>query len=137
MNFTSDGYTEPMTPRPAGLAIGVLVLVGGVAAVLVGWMCLGAMLVVFGALTALNETGTQRIRVTRSKLLIEEESRVRGLLIGPRRTRVTWDETAEVVRETDHVRLVANDGSVIVLAKGGDANELDKLKLRIDESRAD
>ncbi|MCA9570342.1 MAG: hypothetical protein KC656_21005 [Myxococcales bacterium] len=136
MDFTPDGYTGPLSPRPAGLAVGALVLLLGIGAVFAGWLCAGAALVVGGGLTLLNETGTKRIRVTRSKLLMEEESRVRGLLIGPRRSRVGWEETQDVTLEGDCVKLTANDGRVLELGKGGPANELQKLKNRIDQARA-
>jgi hypothetical protein len=135
MNFTTDGYTEPLAPRPAGLAIGALILAGGVAAVFAGWMCSGVALVVLGGLTALNETGTRRVRVTRSKLLMESESRVRGLLIGPRRERMTWDEVADVSLADDHIRMTGKDGTVLVLGQGGPASDLERLKSRIDSSR--
>lgn len=136
MDFTPDGYTEPMSPRPAGLAAGALLLMAGIGAVIAGWYCTGIGIVVAGGLTALNETGTKRIRVTRSKLLIEEESRVRGLLIGPRRHRVTWEETTGVDLAGDHVKLTSQDGQVLELGKGGPAVELSKLKNRIDQARA-
>lgn len=135
MDFTPDGYTEPMSPRPAGLGVGALLLLAGLGGVAFGWLCLGSALVLVGGLAMLNETGTKRIRVTRSKLLIEEESRVRGLLIGPRRERMTWTETQDVTLESDHIVLTGNDGAKLVIGKGGPANELQKLKNRIDQSR--
>lgn len=135
MDFTPDGYTEPMNPRPAGLGLSAIVLLGGVGALVAGSWCLGSALAVFGLLGILNETGTRRIRVTRSKLLIEEESRVRGLLIGPRRHRVTWEETESVELVGDHVALKSRDGQVLELGRGGPAVELSKLKNRIDQAR--
>ncbi len=135
MDFTPDGYTEPMSPRPLGLAIGAVIALIGLGAVFQGYLCLGSGLVLLGGLTMLNETGTRRIRVTRSKLLIEDESRVRGILIGPRRTRFAWPDTTEVTLEADCVKLHTRDGQVLELGKGGPPHELQKLKNRIDQAR--
>ena len=136
MKFTSDGYTEPMSPRPLGLLLGAVILLGGIAALATGWMCTGMALVVLGPLFLLNETGTRRIRVTRTKLLIEEESRVRGLLIGPRRSRMAWKET-ESIEQTSTSIVLKGAEKTWVLAEGAPALELSKLKARIEQAKED
>lgn len=131
MQFTPDGYTEPLPMRIPQLLIGVL-LVGVGIAVTYSWSgCVGALVIVVGALLAGNEGGLKRIRVTRRHLLLEDEFRVRGLLIGPVRNRVRWEDTKEVVVDGDAVKLTQVDGTVLRLAVGGPGKELETLRDRI------
>ena len=137
MKFTPDGYTQPMSPRPLGLLLGAALALAGIGLVVTGNFCIAPALILAGLLFALNETGTKRIRVTRTKLLIEEESRVRGLLIGPRRSRMAWDQTQSVDLHDDRIEMQGKTGELLVLGQGGPKVELQKLKNRIDQAMED
>lgn len=131
MQMTSDGYLEPLPFDPVPLGIGAAIVAAGAA---VGWVWhpVGAIpLVLLGLLWGGNAWGHRRVRVTRSKLLIEEDPLVRGFLIGPRRSRVQWEETESVEVAGDCVKLVAKGGRVVELAKGAALEDLEKLLQRI------
>jgi hypothetical protein len=131
MQMTSDGYLEPLPFNPAPFAIGAVITAAGVA-VAWSWLVIaGLPLILVGVLWAGNAWGTRRVRVTRSKLLMEEDPLVRGFLIGPRRSRVQWDETESVDVAGDCVKLVARGGRVVELAKGAKPEELSNLLQRI------
>lgn len=131
MQMTPDGYLQPLPLNPVPLGIGGLIVAAGIGAAVSGWAILGVPLVLLGLLWAGNAWGKRRVRVTRSKLLIEDDPLVRGFLIGPHRSRVAWDETESVGVAGDHVRLVAKGGAVTELAKGASAADLEKLLQRI------
>ena len=117
MQFTPDGYTEPLSMRIPQLLVGVLLAAGGIALIVMYSGCLGSLVLLVGALIAGNEGGLKRIRVTRRHLLLEDEFRVRGLLIGPVRNRVRWEDTKAVVVDGDAVKLTQVDGKELRLAK--------------------
>lgn len=135
MQFTPDGYVEPLPPRPAGLAIGAVLVIGGLASSFTVSVCLGLTLILVGVLFAVNEGGKRRVRITRPRLLMEDESRVRGLLIGPRRSRVEWTETESVELGDGVIRLKTKDGRTVEIGKGGEETELEKLFHRIEQVR--
>lgn len=131
MQMTPDGYLVPLPLNPAPLGIGAVIVVAGVGACATGWWIVGVPLIGLGVLWAMNARATRRVRVTRSKLLMEDDPLVRGFLIGPHRNRVAWDETASVELAGDHVKLVAKDGRVVELARGASAKDLENLLQRI------
>lgn len=135
MQFTPDGYVEPLPPRPIGLVIGAVLVLGAVGIGVMGWWCPAIPLALVGILFGVNEGGKRRIRVTRPRLLMEDESRVRGLLIGPSRDRVEWAETQSVELLDDSIRVTSTSGRVVVLGKGGPKKELEKLFGRIEQVR--
>ncbi len=135
--FTADGYIEPMQPRASGLAIGAVVALAGFP---VSWFltaCLGMPLVVVGLLMMLNERGQRRFRVTRTKLLIEDEPMIRGFIIGPIRNRIPWEDVQSVEQEGNGVKLVTKDGTVHQLAEGGNEQEIERFLGRIRVSMDD
>ncbi|MCB9676052.1 MAG: hypothetical protein H6737_13095 [Alphaproteobacteria bacterium] len=133
VQFTADGYIEPMKPRMGGIAIGaVLALASFPAGWFVSW-CLAAPLLVVGLGMMANERGQRRYRVTRTKLLIEDEPMIRGFVIGPIRNRIPWDEVEKVEREGQALKLVRKaGGEPLLLGQGGSDQELEKLLNRID-----
>lgn len=79
-----------------GLAVtaaGVALCVQGGAA---GW-CSGLTVATLGVLTFANQfASVTRVRVTSSKLLVEDERLVMGFLIGPSKRRIPWQEFEDV-----------------------------------------
>ena len=134
MQFTPDGYTKPLAPRPSRLAVGGILFVVGIALGYLVSFCLGSAVAVLGILVLLNEGGQQRIRVTRSKLLMEDEFRIWGLLIGPVRSRVRYENLADVRIEGQSIVLERNDGSTETIAEGAPDDRLHQLKGRIEQS---
>lgn len=131
MQMTPDGYLVPLPINPAPLGIGAVITLAGIGASATGWWILGVPLIGLGILWALNARATRRVRVTRSKLLMEDDPLVRGFLIGPHRNRVAWDETASVELAGDHVKLTTKDGRVVELARGASTKDLENLLQRI------
>lgn len=134
MQFTPDGYTKPLAPRPSRLAVGGVLFVVGIALGYLLSLCAGVVVSVVGILVLLNEGGQQRIRVTRSKLLMEDEYRIWGLLIGPVRSRVRFENLKDVRIEGASIVLERNDGSTETIADGAPADRLHQLKNRIEQS---
>lgn len=133
MQFTPDGYTEALAPRITHLGLGAAILAGGIAG---GWFvswCLAVPLVLIGLGVMVNEGGQKRIRVTRRHLLLENEYRVWGLLVGPVRNRIRWEETQDAAVAGDVVKLTKTDGSAVELGKGGSASDLQTFADRINQ----
>ena len=131
IKFTPDGYTEPLKPRIGILALGLAILAAGIGLGVIGWLCPAALLVVVGLLVAVNEGGQKRIRVTRRHLLMENEYRIWGLLIGPTRDRIRWEETQAVTVDGGAVKLQKASGETVELGQGGEEKELVLLRDRI------
>lgn len=131
IKFTPDGYTEALKPRPGILLVGIVLLGAGIGLGAIGWLCFAALFVVGGLLVMVNEGGQKRIRVTRRHLLMENEYRIWGLLIGPTRDRIRWEETKAVTVADGAVRLERTSGEVEQLGKGGEEKELVLLRDRI------
>lgn len=139
MQFTPDGYTEPLSPRIHILGLGVLVMVAGIAlGALFSW-CAASVLIVIGLLVALNEGGQKRVRITRRHMLMEKEYRVWGLLIGPVRDRIRWESTKSVSVAGDRVKLETTDGQVHEFGVGGSESDLktfcDRVQQRLENFR--
>lgn len=134
MQFTPDGYTKPLAPRPSRLAVGGALFVVGIALGYLLSLCLGTVVSAVGILVLLNEGGQQRIRVTRSKLLMEDEYRIWGLLIGPVRSRVRSEDLEDVRIEGESLVLTRSDGSTETIAEGAPADRLNQLRNRIEQS---
>jgi hypothetical protein len=126
-----------MKPRPAGLAIGLVVAVVGLPVTWFVSACLGLPLTVVGVLMMANERGQRRFRVTRTKLLIEDEPLIRGFVIGPIRNRIPWEDVQSVEQEGSGVNLVTKDGTVHRLAEGGTEQELERFLGRLRVSMGD
>jgi hypothetical protein len=101
--LTHDGLQVPLGPNRLWQLIGVAVLAGGVAWCFYArgaWLCPALTLIVLGLLVVGNQVrGVTRVRVTFSKLLVEDERPVMGFLIGPSKRRIPWEElqTVEIV----------------------------------------
>ena len=135
--FTADGYVEPMQPRASGLAIGAVVALAGLPAAWFLSFCLGVPLLVVGLLMMANERGQRRFRVTRTKLLIEDEPLIRGFIIGPIRNRIPWEDVQSVEQDGNAVNLTTKDGTVHRLAEGGTDQEIERFLGRLRISMED
>jgi hypothetical protein len=134
MASTHDGLQIPLPPNRVAQLVGLGVLAGGIALGVVkgaSWWCPAAVVALIGLLVFANQlSGVTRIRVTFSKLLVEDERPVMGFLIGPSKRRIGWKEFqgAEVVG--DHV--VAKGGSTVLeLAKGEPESDRRELVTKI------
>src|SRR6187397_2233986 len=101
MSLTHDGIQTPLPPSRLWQLIGVLVLAGGVWLAVKSSLCPAIAVLVIGALMVGNQLGgVTRVRITFSKLLVEDERPVMGFLIGPSKRRIGWEELETVdVRE--------------------------------------
>ncbi|MEQ1507154.1 MAG: hypothetical protein ABMB14_33305, partial [Myxococcota bacterium] len=89
MGLTHDGLQTPLPPSRVSQLVGLAILAGGVALCVESWWCTGLSVAVIGALVVGNQLGgITRVRVTFSKLLVENERPVMGFLIGPSKKRI-------------------------------------------------
>lgn len=136
MALTHDGIATPLSPNPVWLGIGGACLVGGLALAITQTTLLGGIAAcVLGLATAATQIGgTRRVRITWSKLLIEDERPVRTALIGPSKVRVPWPELAEVSVAEDHILVKRTDGGTVTIGQGCPKTELENLARRIIEA---
>src|SRR5689334_13584229 len=96
MATTHDGLQTPLPPNRVSQAMGLVILVVGLGigfAKGASWWCPAIVVAVIGALVFANQLGgVTRIRVTFSKLLVENERPVMGFLIGPSKLRIAWGD---------------------------------------------
>lgn len=88
-----------------------------------------------GLLMLLNQArGKHRVRITHSKLLVEDERLVWGFLIGPSKSRVMWADFAAA--ELGDAELVVKDkaGGVLRVGRGCTVPELTELKTRVEQA---
>ncbi|MEZ4316088.1 MAG: hypothetical protein R3F61_01225 [Myxococcota bacterium] len=131
LQFTADGYIEPMKPRPMWIAIGLVVLLASFPA---GWFlsgCVAAPLFFIGLGMVANERGQRRYRVTRTKLLIEDEPLIRGFVVGPIRNRIPWSDVTGAEKVGQAVKLATKEGD-LMLGEGGSDQDLAKFLNRIE-----
>lgn len=135
MPITHDGLQMPLPPSTQGLGLGLLVLVGGIAASVFGQLCLGIPAILIGLLMVVNQVnGTSRTRVTFSKLLIEDERLVMGFLVGPSKRRIQWGDLSSVDVADGELVIRGHGGSELRTGKGCTQEELEQLKLKIEEA---
>jgi hypothetical protein len=133
MAITHDGIQVPLPPSRVQQLVGLGMLVGAVALGAAGWYCTASGVFVLGALVFGNQLGgVTRVRVTFSKLLVEDERPVMGFLIGPSKRRIAWEEFTGVEIVGDQV--VAKGGkTTLELGKGQPAEELQSLAQKIKD----
>ncbi|MEN0062056.1 MAG: hypothetical protein AAGA48_07865 [Myxococcota bacterium] len=137
MALTRDGIQTPYPPSPLGLGLGLLVAGGAIAAIVTqpGWWCVGVPLLLVGVLMVANQFGgVTRVRVTHSKLLVEDERLVMGFLVGPAKRRIAWTDYASADVIDDEVVVKGQSGSELRVGKGVDKAELNELVERIAEA---
>lgn len=133
MAITHDGIQVTLPPSRAQQALGLAMVVGAVALGVQGWYCTGSGLLVIGALIFGNQLGgVTRVRVTFSKLLVEDERPVRGFLIGPAKRRIPWEEYVGVEVLADRV-VAKGKANELVLGEGRPKDELESLAQKIRE----
>lgn len=140
MARTHDGIQTPLPPNVSSLALGVLVLAGGIATAVfapspVAAGCAGAPIGLIGLLMLLNQVnGKRRVRITHSKLLVEDERLVMGFLIGPSKDRVAWPDL-QGVEISDGVLVVKGKaGHELRVGEGCPTEELQEFKERIGKA---
>ena len=136
MAQTRDGIQTPYPPSPVGLGIGLLVVAAGIAALVVdaSWWCAAVPALLVGALMVANQFGgVTRVRVTHSKLLVEDERLVMGFLVGPSKRRIAWTDyqSADVV---DGEVVVKGQSNELRVGQGCPDDELQELVRRIGEA---
>jgi hypothetical protein len=133
MATTHDGIQTPLPPSRVQQVGSLAVLVGAAALLWQGWYCTGSGVFVLAALVFGNQLGgVTRVRVTFSKLLIEDERPVMGFLIGPSKRRIPWEEFTGV--EVVDGKVVARGKSnTLELGHGQPAEELAGLAQKIKE----
>lgn len=132
MSLTHDGLQTRLAPSPVSILLGLLVTAGAIGMFSQSWWCAGSGVLVFGLLMLLNQaSGVTRVRVTFSKLLIEDERLVMGFLIGPSKRRIPWEEFERV--EVSGGKIVAkgkkND---LTFGEGLKEDELKELSRKIE-----
>jgi hypothetical protein len=135
MALTHDGLQTPLPPNRVSQLVGLLLLGGGIAlAVLKAWWCPAIAVVVIGALVLGNQLGgVTRVRVTFSKLLVENERPVRGFLIGPSKDRIPWEEFEGVEVVGDKV-VAKGKSATLELAQGQPEAERQELARKIRDA---
>ena len=138
MARTHDGIQTPLPPSPVGLGVGAVVLLAGIGMSVSGLgLCFGIPVAIVGALMLGNQVnGKTRVRITFSKLLVEDERPVMGFLVGPSKQRVTWPELQGVSVEDGEVVVEAAGGREVRVGKGQPDDELQELAKRIEEASA-
>jgi hypothetical protein len=133
MAITHDGIQVPLPPSRLQQLVGLGMLVGAVALGVQGWYCTASGIFVFGALVFGNQLGgVTRVRVTFSKLLVEDERPVMGFLIGPSKRRIAWDEFTGVEVAGDQV-VAKGKSTTLELGKGQPKDELEALAQKIKD----
>ncbi len=134
MPLTHDGLQTPLPPsRPWQLA-GLLVLAAGIALGVYGSWCTASAVLLIGVLMVANQLGgVTRVRVTFSKLLVENERPVMGFLIGPAKQRIPWEEFQGVEVQGDRV-VAKGKSEELELGKGSPPAELAELSRRIQDA---
>ena len=135
MARTRDGIQTPLPPSPMGLLLGLIVLGGGIAASILASPCAGVPVAVIGALMLLNQVnGKRRVRVTFSKLLVEDERLVMGFLIGPSKQRVAWTDYGGAAIDSGQLVVKDKRGGELKVGAGVDEAILTELIGRIEEA---
>jgi hypothetical protein len=139
MALTHDGLQTPLPPNRLWQLVGLAVLVGGIAWCVVArgaWLCPAISTIAIGALMFANQLGgVTRVRVTFSKLLVENERPVMGFLIGPSKRRIPWEELQSV--SSDGQKVVAKGTSdTLELGKGCPEPDLQELVRKIEDAAA-
>jgi hypothetical protein len=134
MSLTHDGLQTPLRPSIPSILVGLLIVGGGIAALSQTWWCSGSALLVLGGLVLLNQVnGVSRVRVTFSKLLVENERLVMGFLIGPSKLRIPWEEFQGA--EITGGRIVAKGKSnTLEFGAGQPEPELQEVVRKIDDA---
>ena len=140
MSLTHDGLQTPLPPSRLWQLIGLAVLVGGVVwcvSARGAWLCPAISVVLVGILMFGNQLGgVTRVRITFSKLLIEDERPVMGFLIGPSKRRIPWEELKTVEVVGDQVVATGTKPPPLELGKGSAPAELEDLVRRIKDAAA-
>jgi hypothetical protein len=132
---THDGVQAPLPPSIPSALMGVVVLGGGVAAGMFFSWCVGAPLIPIGALMVLNQArGKHRVRLTFSKLLVEDERLVWGFLVGPAKRRIAWEDYAGAEVQGHELVVKDKQGGELRIGQGCPTPELEELKGRVEES---
>lgn len=131
---THDGASKALGPIPGKLGAGAVICVLGVGVSVAVWWLAGLPILFVGALVLLDGTGgTHRVRVTPTKVVIEDDTRVRGFLIGPHKRRFAYGELsgAEV---RDGALWLQSGGESVAVLEGNPPDELESVKARIDRA---
>jgi hypothetical protein len=133
MASTHDGIQTPLAPSRLQQLLSLVGLAAAVGLGWQGWYCTGSGLFVIAALVFGNQLGgVTRVRVTFSKLLVEDERPVRGFLIGPSKSRIPWEEFTGVDVLADRV-VAKGKSTTLTLGLGRPADELEGLAKKIRE----
>jgi hypothetical protein len=114
--------------------VGLAVLGGGIALGVAGSWCPASAVILVGVLMVANQLGgVTRVRITFSKLLVENERPVMGFLIGPAKRRIPWQELEGVEVQGDRV-VAKGKSETLELGKGSPPAELAELSRRITDA---
>ena len=132
---THDGVQAPLPPSLPGAAAGVAVVAVGVAVGVFGGWCFGAPILPIGLLMVLNQVrGKHRVRLTFSKLLVEDERLVWGFLVGPGKSRIAWEDYAGAEVQGHELVVKDKQGGELRVGQGCTEPELQELKERVEVS---
>jgi hypothetical protein len=140
MALTHDGLQTPLAPNRLWQLIGFAVLAAGIGWCVYSargaWLCPAISVVVLGVLMVANQVrGVTRVRVTFSKLLVEDERPVMGFLIGPSKRRIPWEELESVDAVGGKV-VAKGKSTTLELGEGSPEPELQDLVRKIKDAAA-
>lgn len=135
MPVEHDGISCPLPKSPVGIGLALALLAGGGWFVAQGPWPLGAGLLFVGLLVGIEQFGTRRVRVISSKLLLEDMHGVTGLLIGPRRNRIGWEDVKGVEVKGGRLALVTS-GKPFVAVESGAPSDVAALEGMIQKAMA-
>lgn len=139
MALTHDGLQTPLAPNRMWQLIGLAVLAGGIAWCVVArgaWLCPAITIILVGLLMVGNQMGgVTRVRITFSKLLVEDERPVMGFLIGPSKRRIPWEEL-ETVDVTGGQVVAKGKATTLELGAGSPDSDLQDLMRKIKDAAA-
>lgn len=136
MPIEHDGISCPLPLQPVSWVLGLAFLGLGGWQIAIGGYAPGAGALVVGLLVVANQFGSRRVRVIESKLVVEDSRAVVALLIGPRRSRIHWEEVRAVQIAGRSLRLETTKGPPFVTAQGATPSDLDALKALVDKVMA-
>jgi hypothetical protein len=122
-----DGISCPLRPRPLGILLALGLAGAGLFLCSRGEYFGGGPLLAAAAVVLADQKGTQKVHVLHSKLFVENEWLVTGLLIGPGRDRVEWPRV-KTIKVEGKALVCETDGAPFITGRTASADDLEHLR---------